>query len=79
VSYVEVEYQIRDRHACRLMRLARATHRYRWRKREQDSGLQAHLKELAGKRMGFGYRPADGDAEAGRNTGKDSQAEGVAI
>jgi hypothetical protein len=32
-----------------------------------------------GNRMGFGYRPADGDAEAGRNTSKDSHAEGVAI
>ena len=45
MSYVAVEYEISERHACRLMRLARSRHRCR-----------ACLKELAAKRMRFGYR-----------------------
>ena len=38
------------------MGLARSTHRYRERKAEHDSELRQRLKELAGKRMRFGYR-----------------------
>ena len=45
-----------ERHACRLMELARSTHRYRARKAERDSELRTRLKELAAKRMRFGYR-----------------------
>src|SRR2546423_7013189 len=45
-----------ERHACRLMGLGRTTHRYRARKAERDSELRARLKELAAKRMRFGYR-----------------------
>jgi putative transposase len=56
VSYVEVEYQISERHACRLLGLGRSTYRYRARKVERDSALRARLKELALKRMRFGYR-----------------------
>jgi len=56
VSYVEVEYQMSERHACRLMGLGRTTHRYRARKAERDSELRARLKKLAAKRMRFGYR-----------------------
>jgi putative transposase len=56
VSYVEVEYQISERHACRLMGLGRSTHRYRGRKAERDRSLRTRLKELAAKRMRFGYR-----------------------
>ncbi len=59
VSYVEVEYQMSERHACRLMGLGRTTHRYRARKAERDSELRARLKKLAAKRMRFGYRNAD--------------------
>jgi putative transposase len=51
-----VEYQVSERHACRLMELARSTHRYGSRKAEQDAGLRARLRELAAKRMRFGYR-----------------------
>jgi hypothetical protein len=29
VSYVEAEYEMSERHACRLLELARSTHRYR--------------------------------------------------
>jgi putative transposase len=56
VSYVEVEYQMSERHACRLMGLGRSTHRYRAQKAERDRELRTHLKELAARRMRFGYR-----------------------
>jgi putative transposase len=55
VSYVEVEYQMSERHACRLMGLGRSTHRYRARK-ERDAVLRMRLKEMAARRMRFGYR-----------------------
>jgi putative transposase len=56
VSYVEVQYEMSERHACRLMGLGRSTHRYRAQKAERDSELRIRLKELAAKRMRFGYR-----------------------
>jgi putative transposase len=56
VSYVEVGYQMSERHACRLLGLGRSTHRYRARKAERDTALRARLKELAAQRMRFGYR-----------------------
>jgi putative transposase len=56
VSYVEVGYQMSERHACRLLELGRSTHRYRARKAERDTALRARLKELAAQRMRFGYR-----------------------
>jgi putative transposase len=51
-----VEYEVSERHACRLLGLGRSTHRYRAGKAERDSTLRARLKELAAKRMRFGYR-----------------------
>jgi putative transposase len=56
VSYVEVGYQMSERHACRLLGLGRSTHRYRVRKGQRDTPLRTRLKELAAKRMRFGYR-----------------------
>jgi putative transposase len=56
VSYVEAEYEMSERHACRLMGLGRSTYRYRARKTERDIALRTRLKELAAKRMRFGYR-----------------------
>jgi putative transposase len=56
VSYVEGEYEISERHACRLLGLGRSTHRYQARRNERDAELRARLKELAAKRMRFGYR-----------------------
>ena len=56
MSYVEVTYEMSERHACRLLGLARSSHRYRARRRERDGALRARLKELAAKRMRFGYR-----------------------
>lgn len=51
-----VQYQMSERHACRLLGLGRSTHRYRGRKAERDKALRARLQELAAKRMRFGYR-----------------------
>ncbi len=45
-----------ERHACRLMELARSTHRYRSQRAERDGDLRQRLKDLAAKRMRFGYR-----------------------
>jgi putative transposase len=56
VSHIEMEYERSERHACRLLGLARSTHRYRARRRGRDVGLRAKLKEMAAKRMRFGYR-----------------------
>ena len=56
MSYVEVKYEMSERHACRLLGMGRSTYRYRARKAERDSPLRARLKELAGQRMRFGYR-----------------------
>ena len=50
------QYHMSERHACRLMELARSTHRYRAQRAERDSDLRQRLKELAAKRMRFGYR-----------------------
>jgi putative transposase len=46
----------RERHACRLMELARSKHHYRSCRAERDAGPRTRLKELARKRMRFGYR-----------------------
>jgi len=56
VSYVEAEYEMSERHACRLLGLGRSTHRYQARRNERDAALRARLRELAVKRMRFGYR-----------------------
>ena len=53
MSYVEVEYEMSERHACRLLGMGRSTYRYRARKAERDMNLRARLKELAAKRMRF--------------------------
>jgi putative transposase len=55
VSYVEVQYQMSERHACRLLGVGRSTHRYCARQ-DHDAALRTRLKELAARRMRFGYR-----------------------
>ncbi len=45
-----------ERHACRLIGLARSTHHYQERSAGRDCELRQQLKELAAKRMRFGYR-----------------------
>ena len=51
-----IEYKTSERHACRLLGLARSTKRYVRRGTERDRTLRERLKDLAGKRMRFGYR-----------------------
>jgi putative transposase len=51
-----MRYEMSERHACRLLELSRSTYRYRERNPERDRELRARLKELAAKRMRFGYR-----------------------
>ena len=50
------QYHMSERHACRLMDLARATYRYCGRRAGRDAELRQRLKDLAAKRMRFGYR-----------------------
>jgi putative transposase len=50
------QYEMSERHACRLLKLSRSTYRYRAQNPERDAELRARLKELAAKRMRFGYR-----------------------
>ena len=45
MSYVEVEYEMSERHACRLLGLGRSTDRYRTGK-DRDAKLRMRLKEL---------------------------------
>jgi HTH-like domain len=45
-----------ERQACRLVGLARSTNRYQAKKTARDAALRGRLKELAAKRMRFGYR-----------------------
>ena len=55
-SYVRQQYGMSERHACRLLELGRSTYRYRARNPEGDAELRARLKDLAARRMRFGYR-----------------------
>ena len=50
------QYGRSEGHACRLLELGRATYRYRPKSRERDTELRTRLKQLAAKRMRFGYR-----------------------
>ena len=56
MSYVEAKYEMSERHACRLVGLARSTNRYRAKREARDAALRGRLKELAAQRMRFGYR-----------------------
>ena len=53
MSYAE--YQISERHACGLLGLARSTKRYQGRRGKRDAPVHTRLKELAARRMRFGY------------------------
>ena len=50
------QYHMSERQACRLIGLARSTHRYRGRKAGRDAELRQRSKDLAAQRMRFGYR-----------------------
>lgn len=56
MSYVVKQYEMSERHACRLLEISRSSYRYRAQNPERDEELRTRLKELAAKRMRFGYR-----------------------
>jgi putative transposase len=49
-------YAMSERHACRLLNLARSTHRYQPHPNGRNDALRQRLRELAEKRPRFGYR-----------------------
>ena len=56
VAYLQQHLRISERHACRLVGIARSTVRYRPQRVAADAGLRRRLHELAGARPRFGYR-----------------------
>lgn len=66
---MQVEVELSQRRACRLMELHRGTCCYRSR-RPEEGGLPVRLRELAEARRRFGYRRFAGPAAAGRVAGK---------
>ena len=50
------QYATSERHACRLIGIARSTKRYRSRRREREMALRQRLRSLALERPRFGYR-----------------------
>lgn len=55
VNYVQEQYALSQRRACRLLKLDRSTARYRPRQNAQTA-LRKRLRELAEQRPRFGYR-----------------------
>ncbi len=55
VQYLRVGFQVSERRACRVIPIARATHRYRSQARDQ-SPLRIRLRDLALGRVRYGYR-----------------------
>ena len=50
------QYSTSERHACRLIGMARSTKRYRSRGKEREMALRHRLRSLALERPRFGYR-----------------------
>jgi putative transposase len=55
VTYLEQSYRVSERHACCVLELARATHRYEGRQ-EQWLELRMRIREIAKTRVRYGYR-----------------------
>lgn len=55
-SYVGKQYAMSERHACRLVGIARSTKRYQRRGRERQMELRQRMRILALERPRFGYR-----------------------
>jgi len=53
---VTKQYTMSERHACRLIGVARSTKRYRSRRKEREMSLRQRLRSLALERPRFGYR-----------------------
>jgi putative transposase len=54
VGYLEKQYGVSQRHACRLVGLSRSVHRYTS-YRDRQEALRGRLKELAAARPRYGY------------------------
>ena len=50
------QYAMSERHACRLVEVARSTKRYRARRKDQETELRQRIRALALGRSRFGYR-----------------------
>ena len=55
VQFLRVGFKVSERRACRVIPIARATHRYRSRAKDQ-SPLRIRLRDLALGRVRYGYR-----------------------
>jgi putative transposase len=55
VKYLEQSYRVSQRHACYVMEVARATHRYEGHA-EQWIELRMRIREIAQARVRYGYR-----------------------
>ena len=55
VNYLCQNYSVSERHACRTLRLNRATHQYRSH-RDPCTALRQRLRELSQARVRYGYR-----------------------
>ena len=55
VKYLEQSYRVSQRHACCVLEVARATHRYEG-QQEQWIELRMRIREIAQTRVRYGYR-----------------------
>jgi len=55
VGYLCSAYRVSERHACKVVWLPRATHRYQS-IRDPLTALRLRMRELAQTRIGYGYR-----------------------
>ena len=55
VRFPRVGFKVSERRACRVIPLARATHRYQ-RQAKDQSALKIRLRDLAQSRVRYGYR-----------------------
>ena len=55
MKYLEQSYRVSERHACCVLELARATHRYEG-YAEQCIELRMRIREIAQTRVRYGYR-----------------------
>ncbi len=50
-----MSYRVSERRACQVLRVPRASHRYQS-VRDERAALRIRLRDLAGSRVGYGYR-----------------------
>ena len=55
VAFLRVGFRVSERRACRVIPLARSSHRYRSQAKDQ-SALRIRLRDLALSRVRYGYR-----------------------